>query len=80
MTCISDQGLQYQCLIQKIILFTKKACHAAIVILKRADRAAFCFHVPNIKSLLLKYSLQALWLTIWKSHLLFLAMELGERI
>ncbi len=37
----------------KIILLAKKVCHAAIFILKRADRAAFGTHASHVEPVFL---------------------------
>ena len=64
----------------KIILLAEKACHAAIFILKRADRAAFGTHASHVETAFLQGLLEAFCCTSLSYQLLCLATELRVHI
>jgi len=64
----------------EIVLLAEKACHAAIFILKRADRAAFGTHALHIEPTFLQGLLEAFCLTGLGYQLLCLASELGAHV
>ena len=61
----------------EIILLAEKSCHAALFILKRADRAAFGTHPLHVEPIFLQGPLEAFYLTGLGYHALCLAAELG---
>jgi hypothetical protein len=60
----------------EIILLAEKSCHAALFILKRADRAALGMHPLHIEPTFLQGPLEAFCLTSLGYHALCLATEL----
>ena len=60
----------------EIVLLAEKSCHAAVFILKRADRAAFGTHPLHVEPAFLQGLLEAFCLAGLGYHPLCLAAEL----